>query len=77
MKKMAKIFIGAGILAMAAACAPMTPPPPAPGAAGSQVMTQREKDINECKYEAEKYCGGDVFRYADILRACLAAKGWK
>jgi hypothetical protein len=62
---------GLGIAALTgAACAPMTPPPDINDG-------QYQKDVADCKYEAEKFGGNDVFRYADILRACLATRGWK
>ena len=66
------VFIMAlGSLALAcAACAPLTPPP---GASSEQL----QKDVAECKYEAEKFGGNDVFRYADLLRSCLEARGWR
>lgn len=79
MKKAKKLLIGIGILGAlsVAACAPLQPPAPEPGMTDVQTQAQYQKDMAACRYEAEIHSDGDIFRYADILRACLQTRGWK
>jgi hypothetical protein len=87
MNKMKKMAFGCWAVALAAlaililaGCAPMTPPPlvtDADGRVHSAPMSQYEKDKADCIYEAEKYGGDNIFRYADVLRACLRTRGWQ